>query len=53
MPRDINELIAEVEKHGFAFGSPIAVTGATSELFGNLQPVDPSQSLLTTCRYTD
>lgn len=46
MPRDIKELIAEVEKHGFAIGSPIAVTGATSELFGNLQPVDPSQSLL-------
>jgi hypothetical protein len=33
--------------HGrLAIGSPIAVTGATSELFGNLQPVDPSQSLL-------
>lgn len=46
MPRDLKQLIAEVEKHGFAIGSPIAVTGATSELFGNLQPVDPSQSLL-------
>lgn len=46
MPRDIKELIAEVEKHGFAVGSPIPVTGATSEMFGNLQPVEPSQSLL-------
>jgi hypothetical protein len=46
MPRDIKELMAEVEKHGFAIGSPIAVTGATSELFGNLQPVDLSQPLL-------
>lgn len=45
MPRDIKELIAETEKHGLAIGSPIAVTGATSELFGNLQSVDPSESL--------
>jgi hypothetical protein len=45
MPRAIKELLAEVEKHGFAIGSPIAVTGATSELFGNLQPVASSQRL--------
>lgn len=46
MPRDIKELLAEVEKHGFAIGSPIPVDGATSELFGNLQPVPSDQSLL-------
>jgi len=46
MPRDIKELLAEVEKHGFAIGSPIPIDGATSDLFGNLQPVHPNQCLL-------
>jgi hypothetical protein len=46
MPRDIKELIAEVEKNGFAIGEPIPIDGATAELFGNLQPIDSSQSLL-------
>ena len=46
MPRDIKELLAEVEKNGFAIGSPIPIDGATAELFGNLQPVHPDQCLL-------
>jgi len=46
MSHEIKELLAEVEKHGFAIGSPIPVDGATSELFGNLQPVHPDQCLL-------
>ena len=46
MPRDIKELLAEVETNGFAIGSPIPIDGSTAELFGNLCPVDPSQCLL-------
>src|SRR5208282_6227751 len=46
MPRNIKELLAEVEKHGFAIGTPIPIDGATAELFGNLQPVHAAQPLL-------
>jgi hypothetical protein len=46
MPRDIKELLAEVEKNGFAVGTPIPISGATAELFGNLQPVPALRRLL-------
>ena len=46
MPRDIKQLIAEVEKRGFAIGDPIPIDGATADLFGNLQRVHPDQCLL-------
>jgi hypothetical protein len=35
----------EANKHGFAFGSPISLSDAESELIGNAIEVDPSQPL--------
>lgn len=42
----IKKLLAEVEKNGFAIGTPIPVHGATAALFANLEPVNPSHPLL-------
>ena len=46
MPKDIKELLRQVEENGFAVGSPISMSGATAALFGNLQSIESSQCLL-------
>jgi len=44
-PKTLKELMAEADKHGVAFGAPIALSEAESELIGNAIDVDPAQPL--------
>lgn len=45
MAKDLKELIAEADKHGYAVGSPIELNEAERELVGNAYYLDPSQTL--------
>jgi hypothetical protein len=45
MTNYLKELIAQAEKHGFAIGFPIVMSGPESELVGNAFFLDPSQTI--------